>query len=69
MAEGVGFEPTETCASAVFKTAAFVHSAIPPGNATLQVPPRRVQYPPLAARTRRPAGAGEVLEWPIRTAC
>ena len=35
MAEGVGFEPTETCASAVFKTAAFVHSAIPPAGRIL----------------------------------
>ncbi len=31
MAEGVGFEPTEACASTVFKTAAFGHSATPPG--------------------------------------
>ena len=30
MAVGVGFEPTVTCATTVFKTAAFVHSAIPP---------------------------------------
>src|SRR5262245_30634376 len=30
MAEGVGFEPTEPCGSAVFKTAALDHSAIPP---------------------------------------
>ena len=30
VAEGVGFEPTEACTSAVFKTAAFVHSATPP---------------------------------------
>ena len=30
MAEGEGFEPPETCASTVFKTAAFDHSAIPP---------------------------------------
>jgi hypothetical protein len=29
-AEGEGFEPPETCASTVFKTAAFDHSAIPP---------------------------------------
>ena len=27
MAERVGFEPTNACASAVFKTAAFNHSA------------------------------------------
>ena len=31
MAEGVGFEPTEVLPSTVFKTAAFDHSAIPPG--------------------------------------
>ena len=30
MAEGVGFEPTEPCSSAVFKTAALNHSATPP---------------------------------------
>ena len=30
MAEGVGFEPTEPCGSAVFKTAAIDHSATPP---------------------------------------
>ena len=29
-AEGVGFEPTDTFASLVFKTSAFVHSATPP---------------------------------------
>src|SRR5438093_1330657 len=32
MAEGVGFEPTEPCGSAVFKTAALNHSAIPPNR-------------------------------------
>ena len=32
VAEGVGFEPTEACASTVFKTAAFVRSATPPGG-------------------------------------
>ncbi len=30
VAVGVGFEPTVACATTVFKTAAFVHSAIPP---------------------------------------
>ncbi len=30
MAVGVGFEPTELLHSTIFKTAAFVHSAIPP---------------------------------------
>ena len=30
MAEGVGFEPTVSCPTPVFKTGAFVHSAIPP---------------------------------------
>ena len=30
MAEGVGFEPTVTCATPVFKTGAFDHSATPP---------------------------------------
>ncbi len=32
-AEGVGFEPTVTCATTVFKTVAFGHSATPPGRA------------------------------------
>ena len=32
MAEGVGFEPTEGCPSAVFKTAALNHSTILPRN-------------------------------------
>ncbi len=31
-AEGVGFEPTEACASQLFKSCAFVRSAIPPGG-------------------------------------
>jgi hypothetical protein len=35
MAEGVGFEPTETRASTVFKTVPFVRSGIPPGRATV----------------------------------
>jgi hypothetical protein len=30
VAEGVGFEPTEACASLVFKTSTFVRSVIPP---------------------------------------
>ena len=30
LAEGEGFEPPVTCATAVFKTAAFDRSAIPP---------------------------------------
>ena len=30
--EGEGFEPPETCASAVFKTAALNRSAIPPNQ-------------------------------------
>ena len=32
MAEGEGFEPPVGCPTAVFKTAALVHSAIPPGS-------------------------------------
>ncbi len=32
LAEGVGFEPTVALATAVFKTAAFVHSATPPAG-------------------------------------
>ncbi len=36
LAEGVGFEPTNACASAVFKTAAFNHSAtLPNGGKSL----------------------------------
>jgi site-specific DNA recombinase len=31
LAEGVGFEPTEACTSRLFKSRAFVRSAIPPG--------------------------------------
>ncbi len=31
LAEGVGFEPTSRLRETVFKTAAFNHSAIPPG--------------------------------------
>jgi hypothetical protein len=31
-AEGEGFEPPVGCPTAVFKTAALVHSAIPPGS-------------------------------------
>ena len=30
LAEGEGFEPPVPCGTAVFKTAAFVHSATPP---------------------------------------
>ena len=30
LAEGVGFEPTVPCSTAVFKTAALSHSATPP---------------------------------------
>src|SRR5580765_4096440 len=44
MAEGVGFEPTEPCGSAVFKTAALNHSAIPPqGRETIATPAKRHQ--------------------------
>jgi hypothetical protein len=47
MAEGVGFEPTEACTSAVFKTAAFDHSAIPP-----RVAPRQGSSPLIRFRAR-----------------
>ncbi len=40
-AEGEGFEPPETCASTVFKTAAFDHSAIPPIAQTCQLSERQ----------------------------
>ncbi len=33
MAEREGFEPSVTCATAVFKTAALNHSTISPGTA------------------------------------
>jgi hypothetical protein len=32
LAEGVGFEPTVPLGTAIFKTAALNHSAIPPAN-------------------------------------
>ena len=35
LAEGVGFEPTVDCSTAVFKTAALNHSTTPPGNREL----------------------------------
>ncbi len=35
-AEGVGFEPTEACTSQLFKSCAFVRSAIPPGTIMLR---------------------------------
>ncbi len=35
LADGVGFEPTERCRSAVFKTAAFDHSATHPPHKLL----------------------------------
>ena len=43
LAEGVGFEPTEACTSAVFKTAAFDHSAIPPFFAPVSEARRRAR--------------------------
>src|SRR5205085_760380 len=51
LAEGVGFEPTEPCGSAVFKTAALNHSAIPPRDC------RAADYchPEEAAQSRRSA--------------
>ena len=35
VAERVGFEPTEACASTVFKTAAFDHSATSPERGSI----------------------------------
>ena len=35
VAEGLGFEPTEACASLVFKTSTFVRSVIPPERRSL----------------------------------
>ena len=43
MAEEVGFEPTDACASTVFKTAAFGRSATPPYSfCTMYYEPRFV---------------------------
>jgi hypothetical protein len=39
VAEGVGFEPTEACASLVFKTSTFVRSVIPPELVVWYGPP------------------------------
>ena len=36
MAEGVGFEPTEACASPVFKTGAIDRSATPPDEKVIR---------------------------------
>ena len=41
-AEEEGFEPPEACTSAVFKTAAFNHSATPPWACTTSLRGRRV---------------------------
>jgi hypothetical protein len=49
VAEGVGFEPTDACTSAVFKTAAIDHSA------TL---PQFSRPPPSTTRPRFPGCAG-----------
>ena len=43
-AEGVGFEPTMDCSIPVFKTGAFVHSAIPPGVWVGKAPPKRAEF-------------------------
>ena len=75
MAEGVGFEPTEAGhASAVFKTAAFDRSAIPPGVATLPhatdfVADRGLMFTGDEAQRTIPVPTGEVLEWSNRAAC
>ena len=54
LAEGVGFEPTEACASLVFKTSTFVRSVIPPGRALGAR--RRTQY--VVRRTGRSLDSG-----------
>jgi hypothetical protein len=43
LAEGVGFEPTDGFPSPVFKTGAFVHSAIPPSSVPVR-PVLRVMH-------------------------
>src|SRR5262245_15859920 len=48
LAEGVGFEPTEPCGSAVFKTAALDHSAIPPRDRRVKVAVELSPYSPPA---------------------
>ena len=45
MAEREGFEPPETCASTVFKTAAFDHSAISPNLENTSASRGRVPEP------------------------
>ncbi len=49
-AEGVGFEPTEACASLVFKTSTFVRSVIPPESLVWhRSPSTRTPFPVLWA--------------------
>ena len=45
-AEGVGFEPTEACTSQLFKSCAFVRSAIPPGDSCYVRALARPTHPP-----------------------
>ena len=54
MAEGVGFEPTDPCGSAVFKTAAIVHSATPPWREHREDSTRELLTTPNATRTTLP---------------
>ncbi len=54
VAERVGFEPTKSCNSALFKSAAFNRSATSPG--------RRIPRP--AGRTDQGAGVGVGVAWP-----
>ena len=73
LAEGGGFEPPEACTSAVFKTAAFDLSAIPPYRS---VPlwesnnsARARYFTAKPMKRTMTALLGEVLEWSNRAAC
>src|SRR6187401_674199 len=54
MAEGVGFEPTVPCSTAVFKTAALSHSATPPRKAGQQDTRRAKRAHPLVLDSALP---------------
>jgi hypothetical protein len=58
VAEGVGFEPTETCASRLFKSRAFVRSAIPPATLGHEEPGAGPTVATGGAPWRRPVPRG-----------
>ena len=59
-AEGVGFEPTEARASRLFKSRAFVRSAIPPGPTEATAPPLASSPPRRGARAAAPRPSASV---------